>query len=234
MAVRVAEIREMDLHIEEDEISPLLSLPNIRSRESSSERAIQFPPWSESPKTRVSVLRQRCKRCFDRLQNLCLNLRRYLNNIRNNVYFTIVLYILLILPASAIYMGATNIGQCPGSAETPIQVTLMGILGFIVFITRIVNLILRSRGNDSREPFLVIATALSAIATFSFFLAYMITFINISADFDNSSEKYCNRSFYYYMYYTNFVTLVISLLIVILHFPYVSLNLHYVSFYDSI
>ncbi|GFY51062.1 hypothetical protein TNIN_71 [Trichonephila inaurata madagascariensis] len=189
---------------------------------------------AESPKKPLSGLRRRYKRCLVSFENLYLYLREYVDNARNNVYFTTVLLTLLILPGSAIYMGATNIHECPGSSETPLQVTLLGILGCVVLITRIVNLMLRARGNVSREPFLMVVTALSAIATFSFFLAHITTFFNTSVDFDNSSENYCNKLFYGYIYYTNFVVIGISLLIVLLHFPYVRLNLRYTSFYDTI
>ncbi|GFT93318.1 hypothetical protein NPIL_659691, partial [Nephila pilipes] len=84
-------------------------------------------------------------------------------------------------------MGVTNIYRCPGSPETPIQVTILGLLGCLVLILRVVNLILRANRNVSREPLLIVITASSSMAIFSFLMAEIITFLNISPDFDSSS-----------------------------------------------
>ncbi|GFS52533.1 hypothetical protein NPIL_415021, partial [Nephila pilipes] len=68
-------------------------------------------------------------------------------------------------------MGAANVHQCPASAETPILVLILGLLGCFVCLLRIVNLILRAKGNVASEPFLMVITFLSAIVTLSFLMA---------------------------------------------------------------
>ncbi|GFS58834.1 hypothetical protein NPIL_417141 [Nephila pilipes] len=46
-----------------------------------------------------------------------------------------------------------------------------------------------------------------------------ITFLNMSPEFGDSSKHYCNKTFYNYTYYSNFVTLCVSFLAMILHYP---------------
>ncbi|GFY60369.1 hypothetical protein TNIN_477412 [Trichonephila inaurata madagascariensis] len=103
--------------------------------------------------------------------------------------FKFVLFILFVLSGSAVYMGVANVFRCPASSETPIQVLIIGILACIVIILRMVNLKFQSNADLPAKSIFMVVTALSAIATFSFFLAHMITFLNISVDFDSSSES---------------------------------------------
>ncbi|GFW20957.1 uncharacterized protein TNCV_1714641 [Trichonephila clavipes] len=86
--------------------------------------------------------------------------------------FKYVLFILFVLSASAVYMGVANVFRCPASSETPIQVLIIGILACIVIILRTVNLKFQSKADLPAKPVLMVVTVLSAIATFSFFLAH--------------------------------------------------------------
>ncbi|GFT48646.1 hypothetical protein NPIL_71211, partial [Nephila pilipes] len=135
----------------------------------------------------VWATKRKYRKCYECVQDVCAYLRRKTDNIRNSGYFSVIPFILLLLPGSAVYMGVANIYRCPGSPETPIQVTILGLLGCLVLILRVVNLILRANGNVSSEPLLIVITASSSIAIFSFLMAEIITFLNISPDFDSSS-----------------------------------------------
>ncbi|GFT96013.1 hypothetical protein NPIL_400911 [Nephila pilipes] len=167
----------------------------------------------------ISASRRILRLCYENFQDLCLELRLITDVVRNLGCYSIVLFILLAFPISAVCMGAANVHQCPANAETPILVLILGLLGCLVCLLRIVNLVLRAKGNVASEPFLMVITFLSAIATLSFLMAETITFLNMSPEFDNSSKDYCNKTFYNYTYYSNFVTLGVSFLAMILHFP---------------
>ncbi|GFQ92242.1 hypothetical protein TNCT_602991 [Trichonephila clavata] len=214
--------------VREVERKPLLVQPqrDVETRRSRLDiPAIRLRSLDETSKW--GSMKRDCMIFFSSCQRFCINMR-------NRIPLSLILFILLVLSGSTVYMGVSNVSLCPASAETPIQVLILGISTFIVIVLRLVNLKLRSDADFSAKPVLMVVTALCTIATFSFFLAHVITFLNISADSDSLSENYCNKIFYDYTYYTNFVVLVISCIVLLLHMPCTSFVLGRVERYEVV
>ncbi|GFT41129.1 hypothetical protein NPIL_509001, partial [Nephila pilipes] len=122
--------------------------------------------------------------------------------------FSIVPFILLVLPVSAVYMGSTNISRCPVSVPLPYQVLNLGLLGCTILAFLISYVILKALGYTYFEkPWRAIIICITILASFNF-LNETKTFFKISPDFDQSSKNYCNKRFYDYVYYFNFITIV--------------------------
>ncbi|GFT15282.1 hypothetical protein NPIL_689381 [Nephila pilipes] len=102
--------------------------------------------------------------CCERFRDACVSLELYLESIRNNGYFSIVLLIFIALPLSAVYMGMVNEYQCPVSEVLKTLVTILGLLGCFIPILLIVNLISRVRGNVSDNVYLMLIVTIALLA----------------------------------------------------------------------
>ncbi|GFS61190.1 hypothetical protein NPIL_364901 [Nephila pilipes] len=223
MAEAAVENKEIDFLAEADESDPLLPPPEKETnREYVSAQDIPGP--SRRTQFRLASMEGistdgRRHTCCGRFRDACVSLGMHLESIRNNGYFSIVLLISIALPLSSVYMGMANEYQCPVSEVLKTLVTILGILGCFIPILLIVKLISRVRGNVSRNVYLMLIIITITLLAFLLLLGEVITFFKITPDFDISSKNYCDKRFYDYLYYSNFIAIGISILMTILYFP---------------
>ncbi|GFS67164.1 hypothetical protein NPIL_65171 [Nephila pilipes] len=226
MAEAAVENKEIDFPVDVDDSNSLLPPPE---KETSCESvSAQYIPDSSRPLqcTLASMdglsTDGRRHTCYERFRDACVSLGLYLESIRNNGYFSIVLLIFIAPPLSAVYMGMVNEYRCPVSEVLKTLVTILGILGCFIPILLIANLISRVRGNVSHKPYVMVIIGIMEQLAFLLLLFEAITFVKISPEFDNSSKNYCDKIFYDYVYYFNFVAFGILILMTVLYFPYSS------------
>ncbi|GFT96011.1 hypothetical protein NPIL_400901 [Nephila pilipes] len=106
--------------------------------------------------------------CCERFRDASVSLGLYVESIRNNGYFSIVLLIFIALSVSAIYMGMVNEYKCPASEVLKTRVTILGILGCLIPILLIAKLISRVRGNVSHKPYFKLIIGILKILAFLF------------------------------------------------------------------
>ncbi|GFT47963.1 uncharacterized protein NPIL_10661 [Nephila pilipes] len=147
-------------------------------------------------------------------------LRDYSRKQRNSKLMLVILFFLLALPISAGYMGSRYMESCSMSPDLPIITFLMGILGFILIVCRMVTLgIRRFRCLDRRnEQTTLTITGIFLIASLS--LTEMAILLTKTPVFVNPvSTDFCDRIFYNYVFYMNFALMGTAIIATLLHIP---------------
>ncbi|GFT84728.1 hypothetical protein NPIL_39911 [Nephila pilipes] len=155
--------------------------------------------------------------------------------IKNSKYFLAILIILLPMPLSACYMGMKYITECPVRPILPFLVLAIGIMGFLVLVSRIIVISKRQIfPNLRRIELLAISTKDTFIVTFLFLLIEIGGFYPISPNFHQGSSAYCAKEFYSYTYNMNFAALAVSILAMLLHISARRAEINSASAYQSI
>ncbi|GFR30879.1 hypothetical protein TNCT_62961 [Trichonephila clavata] len=150
----------------------------------------------------------------------CLTNAMYaLEPMRNSKYFILLLLIFFALSLSLVVIGFGHLAECPASPETPIHVSVIGILGVTIISLRIVVIGLRINWQELESEELTTAVVISSTALVSILAGEMMSFFYMSRDFNPASEKFCNEAFYNYTYYMNFMILATAFIAVLLHIP---------------
>ncbi|GFY44424.1 uncharacterized protein TNIN_415811 [Trichonephila inaurata madagascariensis] len=133
----------------------------------------------------------------------------------------VVLFLLLAIPISAGYMGARYMDSCPMNRSLPIIAFLLGLIGFMLVVCRMVTLCVRrfkclDPMRDEQKTLTV--TGIFLIGYLSF--AEMVIVFSNTPVFNNPlSKHFCDKIFYDYIYYMNFALIGIAIIAMLLHIP---------------
>ncbi|GFS39587.1 hypothetical protein TNIN_395871 [Trichonephila inaurata madagascariensis] len=119
-----------------------------------------------------------------------------IEQIRNSKYFILLLLFFLAMSLSLVIVGFSHLTECPAMV-----------------------IVLRVNGLELDGDELTTAAVISSTALVSVLAGEMMSFFYMSPDFDPSSGKYCNKAFYNYTYYMNFVILATGILALLIHIP---------------
>ncbi|GFS67162.1 hypothetical protein NPIL_65161 [Nephila pilipes] len=167
----------------------------------------------------ISASRRRYSICCRWIREVYLHIGKHTEDIRNDGSFSILLFYLFLLPVSAIYMGLTYVHKCPASARLPYLVSALGIFGCLILLVLLANLVLKLRGRFYHEVCVMALAAFITLLASLLLMVEMIIFFKLSPDFVKSSENYCSKTFYHYVYYSNFVTIGVSILMTFFYLP---------------
>ncbi|GFQ82925.1 uncharacterized protein TNCT_281611 [Trichonephila clavata] len=148
-------------------------------------------------------------------------LRKWARKIRNSKLMLEVLFLLLAMSISTGYMGARYMDSCPMDRSLPIFAFLLGLIGFMLVVYRIVTLGIRRFGcldSTKDEQKTITVTGVFLIGCLSF--TEMVMTFSSTPVFDNPvSKHFCDKVFYYYIYYMNFALIGIAIIATLLHIP---------------
>ncbi|GFW10201.1 uncharacterized protein TNCV_1849181 [Trichonephila clavipes] len=148
-------------------------------------------------------------------------LRKWARNIRNSKLMLVVLFLLLAMPISAGYMGARYMDSCPMDRSLPIIAFILGLIGFMLIVCRMVTLGVRrfeclDPTRDEQKTLTVTGSFLIGCLSFT----EMVIVFSSTPVFNNPvSRHFCDKIFYYYIYYMNFALIAIAIIATLLHIP---------------
>ncbi|GBM52456.1 hypothetical protein AVEN_214544-1 [Araneus ventricosus] len=143
----------------------------------------------------------------------------YTRKIRNSKFILLVLAALLSIPISSIYFGVAYKESCPMARFLPVLLILMGVVGVIFIVVRLVTISTRRCLCNVKEPSKTISISLTFMLMV-FMATEMLNIYSRKPVFDNPKDpSFCEKAFYDYVFYMNFAVLVIGILALLLHIP---------------
>ncbi|KAG8194170.1 hypothetical protein JTE90_002375 [Oedothorax gibbosus] len=144
---------------------------------------------------------------------------RWLQGFADSKFMFPILMVLLVMPISSGFMGARYMDRCPLSSSAPLFLFMLGVLGTLVILCRMVCIACGICGRGGQTKTLGMVVVFGNLAILLLLCTEMTTFLRQSPSFEPGTPNYCHRTFYNFTYWLNWTTLFVIAFLAVIHAP---------------